>query len=56
MIFFSLISQSADGTVFFFNFTPKGLNPIGFVNVKEEITFMTWTPTQYVRKILIKKK
>jgi len=31
-----------------FNFTPKGLNPIGFVNVKEEITYMTWTPAQYV--------
>ncbi|UJR37290.1 hypothetical protein I4U23_029999 [Adineta vaga] len=44
---------SSDGTVFFFNFTPKGLNPIGFVNVKEEITFMTWTPAQYEKTRLL---
>ncbi|CAF1167075.1 unnamed protein product, partial [Adineta ricciae] len=44
---------STDGTVFFFNFTPKGLNPIGFVNVKEEITFMTWTPALYDKTRLL---
>ncbi|CAF1540982.1 unnamed protein product, partial [Adineta steineri] len=42
-----------DGTVFFFHFTPKGLNPIGFVNVKEEITYMTWTPAQYDKARLL---
>ncbi|CAF1560560.1 unnamed protein product, partial [Adineta steineri] len=42
-----IATGSTDGTVFFFHFTPKGLNPIGFVNVKEEITYMTWTPAQY---------
>ncbi|CAF4618885.1 unnamed protein product [Rotaria sp. Silwood1] len=48
-----IATGSADGTVFFFNFTPKGLNPIGFVNVKEEITFMTWTPAQYDKTRLL---
>ncbi|CAF4121599.1 unnamed protein product, partial [Rotaria magnacalcarata] len=48
-----IATGSADGTVFFFNYTPKGLIPIGFVNVKEEITFMTWTPAQYDKTRLL---
>ncbi|CAM4893268.1 unnamed protein product [Rotaria socialis] len=48
-----IATGSADGTVFFFNYTPKGLIPIGFVNAKEEITFMTWTPAQYNKTRLL---
>ncbi|CAF0758116.1 unnamed protein product [Rotaria sordida] len=48
-----IATGSTDGTVFFFNFTPKGLNPIGFVNVNETITFMTWTPAQYDKTCLL---
>ncbi|CAF3878718.1 unnamed protein product [Adineta steineri] len=48
-----IATGSTDGTVFFFHFTPKGLNPIGFVNVKEEITYMTWTPAQYDKARLL---
>ncbi|CAF1081452.1 unnamed protein product [Didymodactylos carnosus] len=44
---------SADGTVFFFNFSPKGLTPIGFVNTKNAVTYMTWTPSHYAKPRLM---
>lgn len=50
MFFLFCFNQSDDPSVFFFSNKKNVRTPIGFVNLPSPVTYMTWTPTEYVRK------
>ena len=43
-----IATGSDDQTIFFFSNSKNTRTPIGFVNLPSPVTYMTWTPADYV--------